>query len=170
MRSAIGQGTNSYTTAQLARYVSAIANKGTVYNLTLIDHTQKAYGNTVTESVPSVRNVIDIPAEYWDVFHKGMRNVVQNKSYFNDVGVNVAGKTGTAQQSTSRPSHALFVSFAPYEEPEIGMAVRIPFGYSSDYAAQLARDIYKYYFDLVNEEDLIDGKADSPDGGITNEL
>lgn len=170
VRSAIGQGTNSYTTAQLARYVSAIANKGTVYNLTLIDHTQKAYGNTVTESVPSVRNVIDIPAEYWDVFHKGMRNVVQNKSYFNDVGVNVAGKTGTAQQSTSRPSHALFVSFAPYEEPEIGMAVRIPFGYSSDYAAQLARDIYKYYFDLVNEEDLIDGKADSPDGGITNEL
>ena len=50
------------------------------------------------------------------------------------------------------------------------MAVRIPFGYSSDYAAQLARDIYKYYFDLVTEEELIDGKADSPDGGITNEL
>ncbi len=170
VRSAIGQGSNSYTTAQLARYVSAIANRGTVYNLTVVDHTQKAYGNTVWEHEPDIRNRVDIPSEYWDVFHKGMRAVVQNKSYFNDVAVNVAGKTGTAQQSTSRPSHALFVSFAPYENPEIGMAVRIPFGYSSDYAAQLARDIYKYYFDLVTEEELIDGKADSPDAGITNEL
>ncbi len=171
VRSSIGQGTNSYTTAQLARYVSAIANKGTVYQLTLIDHTQRANSSTVSwQNEPVVRNVVDIPDEYWDTFHKGMRAVVQNKSYFNDVAVNVAGKTGTAQQSTSRPSHALFVSFAPYEEPEIGMAVRIPFGYSSDYAAQLARDIYKYYFDLVTEEELIDGKADSPDGGITNEL
>ncbi len=170
VRSAIGQGTNSYTTAQLARYVSAIANRGTVYDLTLIDHTQRAFGSSKWENEPTVRNVVDIPDEYWDVFHKGMRAVVENKSYFGDVAVKVAGKTGTAQQSTSRPSHALFVSFAPYEEPEVGMAVRIPFGYSSDYAAQLARDIYKYYFDLVNDEDLIDGKADSPDGGITNEL
>lgn len=170
VRSSIGQGTNSYTTAQLARYVSAIANRGTVYELTLIDHTMKAYGNTAWENEPKVRNIVDIPSDYWDVFHKGMRDVVLTKSYFNDVGVNVAGKTGTAQQSKSRPSHALFVSFAPYEEPEIGMAVRIPFGYSSDYAAQLARDIYKLYFELVTEEELLDGKADSPDSGITNEL
>nr|MCR4617142.1 penicillin-binding protein [Lachnospiraceae bacterium] len=132
--------------------------------------TQKAYGNSVTVNEPDVRNIVDIPSDYWDVFHKGMRAVVENKSYFNDINVKVAGKTGTAQQTTSRPSHALFVSYAPYENPEIGMAVRIPFGYSSDYAAQLARDVYKYYFDLVNEEDLIDGTADSPDGGITNEL
>ena len=170
VRSSIGQGTNSYTTAQLARYVSAIANRGTVYELTVIDHTQKAMGNTAWINEPKVFGKVDIPSDYWDVFHKGMRDVVLTKSYFNDVGVNVAGKTGTAQQSKSRPSHALFVSFAPYEEPEIGMAVRIPFGYSSDYAAQLARDIYKLYFDLVTEEELLDGKADSPDGGITNEL
>ena len=170
VRSSIGQGTNSYTTAQLARYVSAIANRGTVYELTLIDHTENSYGSISWDKEPVVRNVVDIPDEYWDVFHKGMRAVVENKSYFKDTSVNIAGKTGTAQQSTSRPSHALFISFAPYENPEVGMAVRIPFGYSSDYAAQLARDVYNYYFDLISEEDLIDGKADSPDGGITNEL
>ena len=95
---------------------------------------------------------------------------MQNKSYFNELSVNVAGKTGTAEQTKSRPNHALFVCYAPYEEPEIAMATRIPFGYSSDYAAQVARDIIKYYYGLEDEEDLITGVADAPDGGISNEM
>ncbi|MCQ2493099.1 MAG: penicillin-binding protein [Lachnospiraceae bacterium] len=170
VRSAIGQGTNSYTTSQLARYVTAIANSGTVYDLTLLDHTERADGVVTWTKEPTIRNTIDIPPDYWDVFHQGMKAVVDNKLYFRDIGVNVAGKTGTAQQSTSRPNHALFICYAPYENPEIAMAVRIPFGYSSDYAAQVARDILKYYYDLVNEEDLLNGRADNPDGGITNEM
>jgi len=170
VRSAIGQGTNSYTTSQLARYVTAIANSGTVYDLTLLDHTERADGVVTWTQEPVVRNTVDIPYDYWSVFHQGMKAVVDNKSYFSDIGVNVAGKTGTAQQSTSRPNHALFICYAPYESPEIAMAVRIPFGYSSDYAAQLARDIMKYHFDLESEDTLLDGMADSPDAGITNEM
>ena len=170
VRSSIGQGTNSFTTSQLARYAAAIANSGTVYELTLLDHKQRSDGTLIWENEPVIRNTVDIPRDYWSVFKQGMRAVVENKSYFNDIKVNVAGKTGTAQQTTSRPNHALFISFAPYENPEIAMAVRIPFGYSSDYAAQLARDVYSYYFGLIDEEDLIDGQADTPDGGITNEF
>jgi len=170
VRSSIGQGTNSYTTSQIARYVTAIANNGYVYDLTLIDKIARSDGMVVYESEPVLRNRVDIPEEYWNVIHSGMRAVVENKAYFNDISVDVAGKTGTAQQSTSRPNHALFVSYAPYQNPEIAMAVRIPFGYSSDYAAQLARDVYKYYFGLVESEDLINGTADSPDAGITNEF
>ena len=170
VRSAIGQGTNSYTTSQLTRYVTAIANSGTVYDLTLLDHTERSDGVVTWTREPIIRNTVDIPGEYWNIFHQGMKAVVDNKTYFSDIGVNVAGKTGTAQQSTSRPNHALFICYAPYENPEIAMTVRIPFGYSSDYAAQLARDIMKYYFELESEESLLDGMADRPDTGITNEM
>ena len=170
VRSAIGQGTNSFTTVGLARYVAAVANGGTCYNLTLLDKITDSEGNLIREIEPDVRNVIEIPQEYWDALHSGMRQVVQNKSYFNELSVNVAGKTGTAEQTKSRPNHALFVCYAPYEEPEIAMATRIPFGYSSDYAAQVARDIIKYYYGLEDEEELITGVADAPDGGISNEM
>lgn len=99
-----------------------------------------------------------------------MRRVVENKVYFGDLAVEAAGKTGTAEQTKSRPNHALFVCYAPYEQPEIAITTRIPFGYSSDHAAQTTRDIIKYYYGLAEEEDLITGTADTPDSGITNEM
>lgn len=170
VRSAIGQGSNSYTTVGLARYVTAVANSGTCYNLTLLDKVTDSQGNVIQEFEPVVRNVIDMPSEYWNAIHSGMRQVVQNKTYFNDLAVAVAGKTGTAEQTSSRPSHALFVCYAPYENPEIACVTRIPFGYSSDYAAQATKKIIEYYYGLVEEEDLFTGEAYEPDGGISNEM
>lgn len=170
VRSAIGQGSNSYTTVGLARYVTAVANSGTCYNLTLLDKVTDSQGNVIQEFEPVVRNVIDMPSEYWNAIHSGMRQVVQNKTYFNDLAVGVAGKTGTAEQTSSRPSHALFVCYAPYENPEIACVTRIPFGYSSDYAAQATKKIIEYYYGLVEEEDLLTGEAYEPDGGISNEM
>lgn len=168
--SAIGQGSNSFTTVGLARYVTAIANSGTCYNLTLLEKVTDAEGNLTEAFSPDVRNEIEMPQSYWDVIHSGMRKVVENKSYFSDLAVNVAGKTGTAEQTKSRPNHALFVCYAPYEEPEIAIATRIPYGYSSDYAAQATRDILKYYYGLAEEEELITGTASTPEGGISNEM
>ena len=170
VRSAIGQGSNSYTTVGLARYVTTIANSGTCYNLTLLDKTTDSQGNLLKEYHAEVRNQIDLPQEYWDAFHLGMRQVVENKKYFNDLAVNAAGKTGTAEQTASRPNHALFICYAPYENPEIAIATRIPFGYSSDYAAQFTRDIIKYYYGLAEEDDLITGTADTLDNAVSNEM
>lgn len=170
VRSAIGQGSNSYTAAGLARYVTTIANSGTCYNLTLLDKVVDSDGNVLQEYEAEVRNTVEMPDEYWDAIHLGMRQVVQNKSYFSDLAVNVAGKTGTAEQIKTRANHALFVCYAPYEEPEISVVTRIPFGYSSDYAAQITRDIIKYYYGLAEEDELITGTADAPDAGISNEL
>ena len=84
-------------------------------------------------------------------------------------GYRIGGKTGTAQQTTTRPSHALFVCYAPYEYPEIAIATRIPFGYSSDYAAQVTKDVISYYYGLKEADDIITGTASTPDAGITNE-
>lgn len=170
VRSAIGQGTNSFTTVGLARYATTIANSGTCYNLTLLDRTEDSNGNTIIDYEAQVRNTIEMPQEYWNAIHLGMRQVVENKTYFNDLAVNVAGKTGTAEQITSRPNHALFVCYAPYESPEIAVATRIPWGYSSDYAAQITRDIIKYHYGLAEEDELITGTADTPDAGISDEM
>jgi len=170
VRSAIGQGSNSYSTVGLARYVSAIANGGTVYNLTLLSKITDSNGILLEENEPSIRNTITLNESYWTAIHRGMRAVVENKSYFRDLGVTLAGKTGTAEQSKSRPNHALFICYAPYENPEIGIATRIPFGYSSDYAAQFTKDILKYYYKLEDEDSLITGSADGPEEGISNEM
>ena len=79
----------------------------------------------------------------------------------------MAGKTGTAQESRSRPNHAVFVCYAPYEAPEIAMAVRVANGYTSDYAAQIAKDVIKYYYDLADEDEIA-GKAEALTGGSLN--
>ena len=71
----------------------------------------------------------------------------------------VSGKTGTAQESKSRPSHALFICYAPSDDPTIAMAVRIGNGYTSTNALLAGKDILQYHFNLVDESQLITGKA-----------
>ena len=106
-----------------------------------------------------IRNTVDLTGAEWNAIHTGMRQVVESKSYYSDLKVNVAGKTGTAEESKSRANHALFVCYAPYENPEIAIATRIAYGYSSDYAARTTKDVISYYFDLVDEEELITDSA-----------
>lgn len=162
IRSAIGQGTNNYTTVGLARYITTVANSGTCYNLTLIDKVTDANGNLLYDNQAEVRNTLDsVSDSTWDAIHLGMSRVIEGKSYFSDLGVAVAGKTGTAQESLKRASHALFVCYAPYNNPEIAIATRIAFGYSSDYAAQTTKDVLAYYYDGDEEENIITGTASS---------
>lgn len=144
VRAAIGQADNSYTTAQLSRYVSTVANSGTCNELTLVDHIEGS-GGTQELDKDSVPDRIDMDQEYWDAIHSGMRGVVQSYSFFGRVGASVAGKTGTAQQAKNRPDHALFVGYAPYDEPEISIVTRIPFGYTSSYAVQVSAHILGRY-------------------------
>lgn len=165
--SAIGQGTNNYTTVGLARYVTTVANSGTCYNLTLLDKVTDSNGNLIVDYEPTVRNTIDMPSSYWNAIHSGMRKVVEKKTYFKDLGVVVAGKTGTAEENRKRANHALFVSYAPFDNPEITVSTRIAFGYTSEYAANLTRDIYKYYYGLEEEDAILTGTAVIPDAAST---
>jgi len=161
VRSAFGQGNANYTTVGLARYVSTIANGGTNYNLTLIDKVKSASGKTVKQNKAKVNGTIDMDASYWAAIKEGMRKVVQNMSFFSDLSVEVAGKTGTAQETTSRPNHALFVGFAPYDKPKIAVATRVANGYTSTYAAEITEEVLSYYFgdktkeEIMNEENAV---------------
>ncbi|WP_026494688.1 penicillin-binding transpeptidase domain-containing protein [Butyrivibrio sp. WCD3002] len=168
VRSAIGQGTNSYTTIGLARYVTAVANSGTCYNLTLVKKTSDSDGNLLEENGATVRNHIDMDTSYWNAIHQGMRQVVEDKSYYDDVAVHVAGKTGTAEESKKRANHALFVCYAPYESPQIAIATRIAFGYTSSYAAQITKEAIQYYFGLSENDEIVSGTANELQGGEAN--
>lgn len=169
VRSAIGQGTNNFTTVGLARYVTTVANSGTCYNLSLLDKLTDSNGNLLEDYSPSVRNNVSLNPSTWDAIHKGMRKVIEGKAYYEGLGVNVAGKTGTAQESKNRPNHALFVCYAPYESPQIAIATRIAFGYASDFAAQMTEDVIKYYFELEDEEEIITGTATRQEAVNSNE-
>ena len=169
VRSAIGQGTNNFTTAQLARYVTTIANRGTCYNLTLISKVTDSNSHLLYENNATVRNVIeDVGNAEWNAIQLGMKRVVEGKAYFNEIDVTAAGKTGTAQESKSRANHALFVCFAPYEKPEIAIATRIAFGYSSDYAAQTTKDVLGFYYGKDDDEDILTGTASNIETGTVS--
>lgn len=164
--SAIGQGTNNYTTVGLSRYVTTIANNGTCYNLSLIDKVTDSNGNLLKDFSPEIRNEVDISSSTWNSIHEGMRQVVEKRSDYGilrNAGINVAGKTGTAEETRKRANHALFVSYAPYENPEITVTTRIANGYTSNYAANLTRDIYLYYFNIQDEDSILSGTAARPD-------
>ena len=158
-QSAIGQGEHNYTTVGLARYVATVANSGTCYNLSLLDKVTDRSGNLLKDFSLEVRNTIEMPTSYWDAIHRGMRGVVEAKKYFVDSGIIAAGKTGTAEESKTRPPHAVFVGYAPFDKPEIALATRIGNGYSSDYAAQISCKVMQYYFNPEKEEEIISGTA-----------
>ena len=159
--SMIGQGTHAYTTVGLSRYVTAVANRGTVYNLTLIDKIYDSKGDLYIDNSAEVRNFITLDNSEWNMLQKGMREVIESKAYF-DYDLEVAGKTGTAQEAWNEACHALFISFAPYSNPEISVTVRIMNGYDSNNAAQVAKDVYAYYYGIKDSAELINGEAVTP--------
>ena len=169
IRSAIGQGTHLYTVSQIARYVSTIANRGTVYDLTLLDKVTDSEGNTIEDYSASVYNNIDIADNSWNTIQEGMHQVAENTAAFKDLDLTIAGKTGTAQQSKSHPNHALFMGYAPYESPQIAIAIRIANGYTSANAASMAADIFSYYFDLTDKDELLNGSATTATSAVIND-
>ncbi len=169
IRSAIGQGTHLYTVSQIARYVSTIANRGTVYDLTLLDKLTDSEGKTIDDYSASVYNNIDIADNSWNTIQEGMHQVAENTAAFKDLNLTIAGKTGTAQQSKSHPNHALFMGYAPYESPQIAIAIRIANGYTSANAASMAADIFSYYFDLTDKDELLNGSATTATSAVIND-
>ena len=157
---AIGQSNHNITTIALARYVCAVANHGTVYDLTLLDHLEDSEGELMEEYSPTVRNEIEDLSPYeWNAINTGMRMVVENMSEFDEFPLSIAGKTGTAQEVTNRPNHALFVGYAPYESPKIAIATRIPYGYTSHNAADISKNILGVYYNVESSKALLNNEA-----------
>ena len=140
--SAIGQGTNNFSTVQLGRYVTTLANEGTSFQLSLID---KIDG---VETSPKVESQIEINKRSWERVHAGMELYTQSTGIFDGFPISVAGKSGTAQEVKNRPDHGLFIGYAPADDPEIAVAVRIVNGYEAGNAVECGKNIFEYYFGI----------------------
>ena len=138
--SAIGQGTNNFSTVQLGRYAATLANKGTSFRLSLIE---KVDG---VKKESKIVSDIHLPAEVWDSVHTGMEWYAQDTGIFDGFPIPSAGKSGTAQEVNTRPDHGLFVGYAPAEDPQIAAAIRIVNGYSAAPAVECGRKIFESYF------------------------
>ena len=146
--SAIGQGFDTATPLQLANYTAAIANGGTVYRPHLVSSIKKNDG-TEEKINPEIlsRNFIS-PSNLF-VVREGMRQTVVSGTarWLSSLPVEVAGKTGTAQFGKENKTHGWFVSFAPYEDPEIAMAVLVEGGGEGhSTAVPVTKEIYEWYF------------------------
>lgn len=147
---AIGQGYSYCTPIQLANYASCIANGGSLYKTTLLDLVLSSDYKTIEyTSEPELLNTVDNSEGYISVLQSGMKAVVAEgtaKSYFQDYLVSVAAKTGTVQSSTTTFNNAVFVCYAPADEPEIAVSVVIEKGGSGSEVIPAAKDVLDYYF------------------------
>lgn len=161
LQSAIGQAANLFTPLQLANYCATIANGGTRYNVNIIKEIKSFdLSESVLTKEPSVAVETGISTENINIVKQGMKRVV-SKSYTlsNGIGkvVDCAAKTGTSQVehtvngSKKVLTNGFFITFAPYDEPEIAIAVAIEGGQSGAGCSSVAQAIYEEYFKTQEE-------------------
>lgn len=165
----MGQGNNLFTTSELARYATVMATSGNVFKLTLLDKVMNPKGEVIQEYEPEIEDVVNISSNIWDVIHDGMRRVIQTHSQFDGLGVEVAGKTGTAELDLRHPNHGLFIGYAPVSDPEYAVAIRIANGYSSGNACLIANDIFKYMYNLADKDSILTGIASTDTSDTSND-
>lgn len=167
---AIGQSNNNITTASLSRYVTAVST-GKLYDYQLMSKIVDCDGNVLVNYEPTYTDISStLTTEQWDTIRYGMNLVCQNMSRFAEFEVPVAGKTGTAQQVKTRPNHALFVGYAPYGNPEISIATRIAYGYTSGNAAAVSKNILSVYFGKQSLDEILALKAQGANSSLSNTI
>lgn len=148
-QAAIGQSDNMFTPLQLATYVATIANGGNRYKTHLVKKiTDYSRNEVIKEFGAELIENVGISEENLRAVKEGMREVVKSGTArdFANYPIEVAAKTGTAQNSGS--DHTTFICFAPYEKPEIAIAVVIAHGRSGMTSKNVARDIMNEYFHI----------------------
>ena len=151
LQAAIGQSYSLFTPIQLANYAATIANGGTRYKVNLIKSVRSSVdGGVVKEFNPEVVEKVDMDDEVINAVKQGMKRVVDEGSaseIFANYGIAVGGKTGTAQVGNGS-NNAVFIAFAPFDDPQIAVSVVLEHGVRGTNAAQVAKDIFDKYFNL----------------------
>jgi len=164
---AIGQGGVLATPLQMANALAAVANGGTLYRPQLVHHIEDVEGNVIRPFTPIVSSTLPIDAAVWEVVHEGLDLAVSktgtgSRALLDDLGVNLAGKTGTAEycddialkagrcnvaKGQTLPTHAWFMAYGPVEAPEVvALAWVYDGGEGSVVAAPIVRDVLDFYF------------------------
>ena len=175
LNAAIGQGDNNFTPMQIAKYISSIANGGTVVKPTIIKSILNSDGTEVSrEEIENYTNEkvgyqntddgITINPESIAVAKEGMRMAASEAggtayNIFKGFNQEVAGKTGSAEAGKDKNGNDLvnawFVCFAPYDKPEVAVVVMIENGGHGNYAAEVARDVLTQYFGMNQSAETV---------------
>ena len=148
---AIGQESSQFTPLQLANYIATLVNGGTRYSAHLLTEVKSSdFSQVLYTYEPEVLDSIDIQPENLDAVKAGMLALTTGKGslarYFQDLPVQVGAKTGSAQVNAETESNAVFVCFAPYDDPQIAISLVVEKGGSGSTLASIAADILRYYF------------------------
>lgn len=166
LQAAIGQSYNLFTPLQLASYTATLANKGTRCSASVLKEVKSFdYTSTVYTRPKEVLDELNIDDSYFDLIHQGMIAVCNASdgtasSVFASSVVTVAGKTGTAETG-SYTDNAVFVCFAPADDPEIAIAVVVEKGAGGSTVSPIARDIVNYYFTSGTTTVTADAQAEN---------
>lgn len=164
---AIGQESTQVTPIQLTNFISALVNGGTRYSTHLLKTVKSSdFSQVVYEYEPQVQDEINIAPENLNAVTEGMRDLTTGDgslaSAFRNLPFEVGAKTGSAQVSSTSDSNAVFVCYAPYDDPEIAISLVVEHGGSGSVLASLAAEILAYYFitpdsqsDVVTENTLM---------------
>lgn len=152
LQAAIGQSYSLFTPVQLANYAATIANGGARRKVNLIKSIRSSVdGTIVREFAPEVVENIAIDADVLNAIKQGMKKVVDEGSaaeVFANYGIQVGGKTGTAQVGDGS-NNAVFIAYAPFDNPQIAVSVVLEHGVRGTNAALVAKDIFDAYFHLT---------------------
>lgn len=148
-QAAIGQSDNLFTPLQLANYIATLVSGGDHYAAHLLKSV-KTYDNSsvVYAETPEPLNHVDIQDSTLNAVKTGMHNLTTSTlaPYFRNCVVDAGAKTGTAQISTKVTNNGVFVCFAPYEDPQVALAIVIEKGGSGAALANAAVEILNAYF------------------------
>ena len=166
LQAVIGQSLNKFTPLQLACYASALANKGTRYEATLLSRVVSwDYQDLIVESRPVVASTLEISEKALNALDQGMRmtgTIGTAEQYLKDYPIPIACKTGTAQWqgttstgSFSGSDHASFVLYAPADDPEIAIAVYVERGSQGGNLANVCIPILDAYFSSSTKHETV---------------
>jgi len=151
---ALGQGEILATPLQIANFAAMVANRGYFYTPRVV---RKIIGKEGAELTQGIRNTSSIDREYWELTARGMGDAVTDGTAWRASlapNIAVAGKTGTAENSRG-DSHALFMGFAPLENPQVAFAVILEHGrFGGPNAAPIAQlMLQKFFYGEIREQD-----------------
>ena len=151
---AIGQGLLLVTPLQMATMISTVANEGSIWQPFLVQKAQRFGEEPDRLGAPHMLNHLVFPASTWNLLRDSLHEVVRRGTGVaaQIPGIEVAGKTGTAQVSKEK-DHAWFVSYAPVDNPKVACAVLVEHGgHGGSVAAPIAHDMMAQALGAVKEE------------------
>lgn len=162
LQAGIGQSDSIFTPLQLAEYVATVANSGTRHSASILKSVRSFdYSESLYEREAEVLDVVESAEYNWYAVHEGMRlvanDLVNNEAVamrFYDCDVTVAAKTGTAQKGENIVNDAIFICYAPYQDPEIAIAMVVERGEAGSNCAFMARQIVDAYLTIRSYNDV----------------